>query len=354
MTREYRKTPLLVKLTAALGSIVLFVVTAELALRLIDPELPYKNQFFPVNRNIDFPEFYKKDARLFWRLRENQTVESRWFSNLSYQINSLGLRGPEVVKNKHGLRILALGNSCTFGWGVSFEKCCTNLLQKELNETNPEDNIEVVNAGVPEYSSHQGKLFFEDLLSLKPDVVLIMYGWNDHWRAGQEIPDAEQNPHPQIIINLQNMTSRLMLYKFMRKATLTLIEDTTLVRMDDISGKRRVNPDEFSDNLKEIIKIAKENGIQPILVVPPMASLEIYFAGMQSNFHMLHQRYQEIIIRAGLYQDVTVVNLLIPFEKHDDLYDDARGDPIHFNEKGHEIVAKTISDAIALLIDRLD
>ncbi len=354
MAPEHRKTPLYVKLMAAAISILVFVIASELFLRLIDPELVYKNQFFPLNRDIDFPEFYEKDAQLFWKLRKNQTVESRWFSHLSYQINSLGLRGPEVPKDKPGLRILALGNSCTFGWGVSFEKCWTELLESQLNEGIAGDSIGVVNAGVPGYSSYQGKIHLQKLLYLKPDIVLIIFGWNDHWRAGRDISDAEQNSPPQVVIDLQNELSQLMLYKLIRKATLTLTEDTAFVRLDDISGKRRVSPDEFSENLKTIIKIANENGIKPILVIPPMAALEIYFAGMESNFHMLHQRYQELIIRVGEYQNVPVVNLQIPFASYNDLYDDAHGDPIHFNEKGHEIVAKSIAEAITPLLVNSD
>ena len=349
MPLAHRKAPLYVKLMAAAISILAFVTTTELILRLFDPELSYKNQFFPFNRDINFVEFYEKDSEIFWKLRENQTVESRWFSSLSYQINSLGLRGPEVRKEKHGYRILALGNSCTFGWGVPFEKCWTELLESQLNEVIVGDSIEVVNAGVPGYSSYQGKIHLQRLLHLKPDIVLIMFGWNDHWRAGNDISDAEQNSPPQVVIDLQNELSQLMLYKLMRKATLTLTEDTTFVRLDDITGKRRVSQDEFAENLRAIIRIAKVNAVAPVLVVPPVASLNLYFKGIQSNFHMLHARYRDIIVKVGKYQGIPVVNLQIPFDNHNDLYDDAQGDPIHFNARGQRLAAENIAETIMTL-----
>jgi len=343
MSSLSKKPPLFFKITVAIISVVLFVAVAEFTLRTIDPELSYKNQMFPLNRDIDFPEFYEKDSRLFWKIRANQKMESRWFSNITYTTNSLGLRGPVIKEKSNAHRILALGNSCTFGWGVMYDDCWTMQLQKLLKETYAKDSYEVINAGIPGYTSYQGKILFKKLLPLKPDRVLIMHGWNDHWRAGRDVSDAEQNPPPQFIFDIQNSLSKLKLYKLLRKMTLSLSEDTTLAQMDDITGKRRVSQKEFSLNLKEIIAMARENNIEPILLVPPIASLENYIGSdMHSNFHLIHKKYQDVIITVGEYENVQVVNLQTQFDKHNDLFSDARNDPIHFNEKGHRVAADEI------------
>jgi lysophospholipase L1-like esterase len=342
MTEPPKKPPLYFKLSAAVLSLAIFLLTSELVLRAIDPELSYKNQFFPLNRDIDFPEFYEKDANLFWKLRKNKTIESRWFSNLTYHINSLGLRGPDFDTEKRGYRILALGNSCTFGWGVPYEQCWTANLQQLLNESTLDTPVEVINAGIPGYTSYQGKILFEKLSHLNPDMVLVTYGWNDHWRAGHEISDAEQSTPPQFILDLQNTLSKLVLYKLIRKAALSVTEDTVFVRLDDITGRRRVSPTEFADNLKDIIKSARDKNIEPVLIIPPIASLENYFRGTQSNFHLLHEKYQEVVVRVGEYQAVPVVNLQRIFDEHQDLFDNAQSDPIHFNARGHQLTAETL------------
>lgn len=341
MPDNISKTPLYLKLVTAVVSVILFILVAEIALRIVDPELGYKNQFFPVNRDIDFPEFYEKDARLFWKLRAGQTIESRWFSDISYEINSLGLRGPEIQKNKPDVRILALGNSCTFGWGVPYEKSWTHLLEQKLN-VQLNKNVEIVNGGIPGYSSHQGKILFEQLINLKPDLVLIMFGWNDHWRAGKDISDAEQNTPPEIVIGLQNIFSKLKLYKLIRKATLKVTEDTTHVRIDDITGKQRVSTDEFFGNIKEIISTAQKNNIVPILLIPPIASLENYQLGQSSPLHTLHHRYQQQIIKVSQYLNVPLVNLQTEFDLHNNLFDNPFDDPIHFNIAGCQIVSESI------------
>ena len=52
---------------------------------------------------------------------------------------------------------------------------------------------EVINAGIPGYTSLQGERFLKsDLLKLEPDIVPIMFAWNDHWAAASGIADKDQ------------------------------------------------------------------------------------------------------------------------------------------------------------------
>ncbi len=52
-------------------------------LRLLDLDLYSKSKAFPLNRDIDFPEIYQKDADLFWRFRPDFDTKSEQFSYLS-------------------------------------------------------------------------------------------------------------------------------------------------------------------------------------------------------------------------------------------------------------------------------
>ena len=60
--------------------------------------------------------------------------------------NSLGLRGPEL-KVKEGFRILCLGESVTFGWGVTQAESYPSQLAQQLG-------VEVINAGIPAMRPH--------------------------------------------------------------------------------------------------------------------------------------------------------------------------------------------------------
>ncbi len=339
---------LAINLTLAVVSIVVFLVIAEIVLRIIDPNLYYKSQYFPQNRDIDFPEFYKKDSNLFWRFRPETHIDSRQFSNLTYDINSRGLRGPEIEPTDTKTRILALGNSCTFGWGVAYTNTFTSLLQEKLNASVGGDLYQVINAGVPGYSSFQGRRLLPQLMDLHPSAVLIMFGWNDHFPAGHKIRDSQQQMPPGIVLSFQNLLSRLKLYQFLRKALLSVSEDRQELRLDDLSLTRRVTRQEMGENLREMIQLTRNEGAMPILLIPPVASVDIYFSGGSSPFHKLHKSYQNEIRKIAVLSNTRIIDLQAVFDEHNDLFDDAASDPIHFNARGHEVVAVTLTDSLTL------
>ncbi|MDH4157846.1 MAG: SGNH/GDSL hydrolase family protein [candidate division Zixibacteria bacterium] len=351
MPHERKQSPLYVKLIGAAVSVMLFILLAELVLNLVNPDLYYKNQFFPLNRDIDFPEVYEKDHDLFWCLRPHLETKSERFSLLSYRTNSLGLRGPEVRDPKDGYRIIALGNSCTFGWGMPWENTWTYNLQQILDSLVPDKKCEVINAGIPGYSTHQAKIFLaRELVGLRPDMVLVMLGWNDQWSAGQGITDAEQDMPSQLILDIQNLLSRTRLYRLMRKAVLSASEEQLEVRLDDVTGKRRVSLQEYFKNLREIARIARNSKARSVFLVPPVASLEIYFDGTLSDFHSRHETYQAQVVRAADYAHAPLVDLQAAFDQYVNLFDDAEDDPIHFNNLGHQVVARTVAKVIVPIL----
>lgn len=63
--------------------------------------------------------------------------------------SSQGIRNEEVTvpKPKNVFRVLALGDSFTFGWGVNLEESWPKLLEKRLSL--PGKSVEVINAGAP-------------------------------------------------------------------------------------------------------------------------------------------------------------------------------------------------------------
>ncbi|MDP6932848.1 MAG: hypothetical protein QGG40_08015 [Myxococcota bacterium] len=81
--------------------------------------------------------------------------------------NSLGLRGPEVQVPAPGFRIVCLGDSVTFGWGVEFEETYPARLAADLG-------VEVINAGFPALDATGLARWAEtNLKGLDPDLVLF-------------------------------------------------------------------------------------------------------------------------------------------------------------------------------------
>ncbi len=103
--KEYSRAA---KLVVSLGAFFIFLLLAEILLSFAKIESTNDNPFFPINRDINFPEVYKLDSELFWKFRENSEISSAQYSKISYRINSLGLRGKEIVNKEKVQKILLI------------------------------------------------------------------------------------------------------------------------------------------------------------------------------------------------------------------------------------------------------
>jgi lysophospholipase L1-like esterase len=110
------------------------------------------------------------------------------------EINSEGFRGAErtAVSGPPPLRILCVGDSVTFGFGVDQHDTWPEQLARRLERNHPGRAFEVINAGVSGWSWLQGLRFVAMRgLDLDPDVVVIGHGSNDQFFAAR-ITDEER------------------------------------------------------------------------------------------------------------------------------------------------------------------
>jgi lysophospholipase L1-like esterase len=95
-------------------------------------------------------------------------------------INSQGLRSPEAAAPKEpGVRrLLVLGDSLTFGWGVDERETYPRVLERMLNAAGR--RYEVINAGVGNYNTAQEVAWFTERgLAYAPDEVILGFYIND-------------------------------------------------------------------------------------------------------------------------------------------------------------------------------
>lgn len=142
----------------------------------------------------DLTNYYKTyawDRWLFYRLRPGLDLpltditmpaairpKTRW----TFHTNARGFNSADVplAKPAGTFRVVALGDSSTFGWGVDPQEAYARRLQEVLRSRHPAAAIEVVNLGVCGYSSLQGLVLLErTAASYQPDVVTLSYGSND-------------------------------------------------------------------------------------------------------------------------------------------------------------------------------
>ena len=107
-----------------------------------------------------------------------------FFMGQDVKINSQGLRDNEysLAKPPGVYRILMLGDSTTFGWGVSLNETSAKILERELNAVHVPgiERFEVINAGVGNYDTVQEVNYYQTRgRDFHPDLVVLGYFIND-------------------------------------------------------------------------------------------------------------------------------------------------------------------------------
>lgn len=191
--------PLLVLGALELGARLLGLeerLSGELAIpQWIDPDqLARKTALGRMaDRPDDLRTFYKAyepDRFLFYRLRPELHIPmvdilvDAWRDRLAWTLdtNVAGFRGGAATRERKPgvLRVACLGDSSTYGWGLDHAESYPARLQALLDERLGAGRAEVLNFGVPGYTSFQGaKLLEREVLAYRPDVVTIAYGAND-------------------------------------------------------------------------------------------------------------------------------------------------------------------------------
>ena len=96
--------------------------------------------------------------------------------------NADGFRGPLRTKAKpeRGYRIVGLGDSVLFGWGVPFEDCGLARLERLVQQAMPNRVVEAVDTGVPGYNTAMEAQVLRDKgLAYAPDLVIVDFVGND-------------------------------------------------------------------------------------------------------------------------------------------------------------------------------
>jgi lysophospholipase L1-like esterase len=98
--------------------------------------------------------------------------------NTTVTINSAGFRDDEYALERNARRrIILLGDSLTFGWGVEKEESFEHLLEQQLDARSP---TELINFAAGNYNTvQQVNLFLEKGLAYQPDQVIVFYFIND-------------------------------------------------------------------------------------------------------------------------------------------------------------------------------
>jgi lysophospholipase L1-like esterase len=161
-----------VPLALVAGSVLLTLLVLEIGFRLA--HVPVGT--VQINRATVRPS---ANPRLRFELRPGGVARAE----VEYRVNSEGLRGPEVAREKpDGVRRVAvLGDSIAFGYWVAEEDTFPRQLEVLLNEVRGDGpRVEVLNFGVPGYNLAQEiETLRSRAFAFSPDVVVVAFCLND-------------------------------------------------------------------------------------------------------------------------------------------------------------------------------
>lgn len=124
------------------------------------------------------PGFTRKHPTRGYALREHYRGHT-WDAPI--EIDAHGVRGPDREVDRHPgtLRVMALGDSMTYGVGAAIEDTYPSLLETALAET-LERPVQVFNLGVPSYNTTDQAIYLEETFDrYQPDLVILQYMYSN-------------------------------------------------------------------------------------------------------------------------------------------------------------------------------
>lgn len=318
------------------------LAVVEGALRLAG----FRRENAPMTLRFGYPNpreivsVFRPDAELFWRMRPGSIFDAE----APVPINALGYRGPvpDAVRSAGRIRVAVLGDSVAFGASTAWPE----LLAARLD-------AEVLNFGVPGYTVVQGERQYGiDVAALRPDVVVLAYGWNDHWASHGGVRDSLRRVPSGTVASIGTALGTLRIAQALGAVVRRLAPSPK----PDPSAPR-VPVDEFRARLAAVAGAARRDGAAVIVLgLPsgfdaeafPTYLLDLGFTSSARQATRDHALYRQASREAAAEAGADFLDL-------EPLFRDPGGAPrgawfardgIHPTAAGHEAIAAAVEPLV--------
>lgn len=268
--------------------IILILVGIEIYVRATKPYVPSLQVFVEVVLPGLFEDkqrnhVYRGDPWLSWGFREN--LENVWWEYTTFSTNDEGIRYPGSIgkKSKGSTRILCMGDSVTFGYRVPQTSPETPLdfeegsvpyaihMEQLLNEGLEQKAYQAIPLAIPGYSSHHGKIWLRrDIGKYDPDIVTILFGFNDIYPMPVEDKDSVPTGKFMIFQRWLMMRSQAMIYisRWIEAKRQSSQESSEPPPAKSGILKPRVSEKDYVANIMEMTRIAQDHGAKVVIISP--------------------------------------------------------------------------------------
>jgi len=264
------------------------------------------------------------DPTLLWKFNPGAIFANR-------RINRLGFREREVDPEKKPgtIRVICIGDSLTAQGRPGYSQY---LHERLTNNPPTHQPWEAFNMGVHGYSSMQGlKLFQTRGKFLKPDIVTIWFGWNDHWMS-------DKTDREKMAIETGALSGPIMEALHRKRLYMFLVWALKPVRHPLQTSERpfRVPPAEYQSTLELLVREVRKAGAIPILITAPRRSLSEAlvakgFVNSPEEGQQIHDHYADITRDTARKTDAFLLDLaaILAGKECDPHF---AGDGIHFDD----------------------
>ena len=287
---------------------------------------------------------------LLWELESG----TRTMDGVPAQINSYGMRGPELEVPKPGgvRRILMTGDSSNFGFRVKDNEVMLEVAANLLGGT--KSRIEAVNASVPGYSSYQSINLLEMRgWRLEPDVLVIGNLSSDNnfdAFVDKELLATYRRMEEGLFASFHETLKISALYRVLDYYTrVTKGMDAARkvgwgLGTGEQIGKRRVEVNDYAKNLDYLVEAAQSRDMEVVLLLPAVTR------DMDPSFRepAAWELYRTVMRDTALRYGVPILEIPDLFKASGHNAEDLFLDEMHPSVLGHQIIGEALARTLTL------
>ena len=215
------------------------------------------------------------EARYIWtKLKPNVDVDYvNQFNSIEvdrgitfhFSSNSDGFRTREFGPKRPGVvRIVCIGDSSTFGWGVDDEYTYPQLLETRMDRPG-EPPVEVFNLGIPGFTTRHGLgVLRHYALELEADFFVFSFGANDERLVLRSVDDVlSEDDGWRGAVRFTAL--RFRTFQLFRTIVFELF-DPTEQYAEGQELVRSVTDAQYVENLETMVSIARDHGAPSVLL----------------------------------------------------------------------------------------
>jgi lysophospholipase L1-like esterase len=273
------------------------------------------------------------------------------YSSIREALNVHGFRGEavSVAKPAGTLRILVLGDSCTFGFGVAAGEAWPAVLERLLNESGKFVPVQVINGAVPGTTLFQHLMVFRKRLAAF-DADLVIDWSAPNWNASVKI-FRDRMADPPFYVALQRPLRRLTLYRLLQKAIKKGPTERAFYENYHVPREAQADASLRDDNavylrdyladLEDLRALSREHGFDLVMTNYPLAANVLDASSEPPRYGLPH--LMTLSTFCARYR-IPLIDLIGP--QRPSAAPDLFLDTAHPTPRGHARIAEIVRDAL--------